>query len=173
MGALGGLVLLDSLSSKHTSHIASPVTSRKGTARFSSSDVPAEARTGPEPAAGESDIGTALASPEEVQFTFANEKFIAEEKSRVLVRKSFSVESFTLVKKNAGMDIYSAVKMLPAHTSGTGLNGIQLLPDDGDAAAPSPVVKMPNRLPPELTEKAKVKQKRLSLRLISRGKSGK
>jgi hypothetical protein len=135
--------------------------------------VPAEGLTGPEPAARESNIGIALASPEEVQFTFANEKFMAEEKSRILVRKSFSVESFTLVKKNAEMDIYSAVKMLPAYTSGTGLNEIQLLPDDEDAAAPSPVVKMPNRLPPESTEKAKVKQKRLSLRLMGRGKSGK
>lgn len=173
MGALGGLVLLDSPSSKFSSHIASPVTSRKRTARLSFSDVPAKVLTGPKPAVGEPDIGIALAPSEEVQFTFANEKFMAEEKSRIFVRKSFSVESFTLVKKNAEMDIYSAVKMLPAHTSDTGLNGIQLLPDDEDAAAPSPVVKMPNRLPPESTEKAKVKQKRLSLRLMCRGKSGK
>ena len=173
VGALGGLVLLDSPSSKFSSHIASPSTSRKRTARLSFSDVPAKVLTGPEPAVGESGVGIALAPPEEVQFTFANEKFIAEEKSRIFVRKSFSIESFTLVKKNAEMDIYSAVKMLPAHTSDTRLNGIQLLPDDEDAAAPSPVVKMPNRLPPELTEKAKVKQKRLSLRLMCRGKSGK
>lgn len=179
VGALGGLVLLTSPSSKHPPTPASPtstglpITSRRGTARFSPSDVPAEVSAGPKPTVEESNIGIALAPPDEVQFTIANEKFTAEEKSKILVRKSFSVESFTLVKKSAEMDIYSALRMLPAHTLDTGLTRIELSSDDEDTAAPSPIVKMPNRLPPEQTEKAKVKQKRLSLRLMGRGKSEK
>ncbi|OCK82152.1 hypothetical protein K432DRAFT_349573 [Lepidopterella palustris CBS 459.81] len=168
-GVLGGLVCIDSPSSKYSSYANSPAVNRRGTFHFSFSDTAGESHPGLELSStiSESEIGLAIAPPEEFHRK--------EENSKFLISKSFSAESFMPTKKDGRpMDMYAAMNMLTSDTPSLAISRGCFLDDgevDEEDVAPAPVVKMPTLPVVDVAEKPRKKEKRMSLRLIRRGRS--